>query len=59
MVMLDTNIILRYLLNDDERMASEAEQSLDFPDCILYAYHKVKGYEVKTFDKKLNKLLKE
>ena len=26
MVMLDTNIILRYLLNDDERMASEAER---------------------------------
>lgn len=25
MVMLDTNIILRYLLNDDDRMASEAE----------------------------------
>lgn len=36
-----------------------AEQNLDFPDCILYAYHKIKGYEVKTFDKKLNKLLKE
>lgn len=34
-----------------------AEQNLDFPDCILYAYHKVKGYEVKTFDRKLNKLL--
>ncbi len=33
------------------------EQHLDFPDCILYAYHKVKGYEVKTFDKNLNKLL--
>lgn len=32
------------------------EQNLDFPDCILYAYHKVKGYEVKTFDRKLNKL---
>lgn len=120
MVMLDTNIILRYLLNDDERMASEAErvikntsvqvtieifaeviyvlkgvyhidrteirqclfeflsevttpepevlklgietyaeQNLDFPDCILYAYHKIKGYEVKTFDKKLNRLLGE
>ena len=118
MVMLDTNIILRYLLNDDEQMASEAEtiiknmsvqvsieiiaevvyvlkgvyhidrteikkclfgflseistpepevlklgietyaeQNLDFPDCILYAYHKVKGYEIKTFDKKLKKLL--
>ena len=26
MVMLDTNIILRYLLNDDEQMASEAER---------------------------------
>ena len=23
--MLDANVILRYLLNDDERMASEAE----------------------------------
>lgn len=118
MVMLDANVILRYLLNDDERMASEAEniiknmpvqvtieivaevvyvlkgvyhigrmeigqclldflaevnttkpdvlklgietfakQNLDFPDCILYAYHMVKGYEVKTFDRKLIKLL--
>lgn len=36
-----------------------AEQNLDFPDCILYAYHKIKGYEVKTFDKKLNRLLGE
>lgn len=120
MVMLDTNIILRYLLNDDEKMASEAEliiknrsvqvtieifaeviyvlkgvyhigraeigqcllsflsevttpepevlklgiktyaeQNFDFPDCILYAYHKVKGHEVKSFDKKLNKLLEK
>lgn len=120
MVMLDTNIILRYLLNDDEKMASEAEliiknrsvqvtieifaeviyvlkgvyhigraeigqcllsflsevttpepevlklgiktyaeQNLDFPDCILCAYHKVKGHEVKSFDKKLNKLLEK
>ncbi|MDE7311228.1 MAG: PIN domain-containing protein [Eubacterium sp.] len=118
MVMLDTNMILRYLLNDNEQMASEAESiikkgdvlvgieiiaeaayvlkgvysvnrkeiaesllgflgevhaaemevlklgietyaesSLDFPDCILYAYNRVKGYEIKTFDKKLNKLL--
>ena len=118
--MLDTNMILRYLLNDNEEMASEAEviiksrnvqvtieiiaeviyvlkgvysverrdigeslshflmevdaaemevlrlgietykeYNLDFPDCILYAYNRVKGYEIKTFDKKLNKLLKE
>lgn len=120
MVMLDTNIILRYLLDDNEEMASAAEQiiqkenvlvsieimaevvyvlkgvygvgrlkigeklidflnevsaaepeilklgiktyaeyNLDFPDCILYAYNRVKGYEIKTFDKKLNKLLEQ
>lgn len=118
MVILDTNIILRYLLNDNEQMADEAEKmikegsafitieiiaevvyvlkrvysierdtiksslfhflkevqsnemdvirlglntysetNLDFVDCILYAYHKVKGYEIKTFDKKLKRLL--
>lgn len=103
MVMLDTNIILRYLLDDNEEMASAAEQviqkgnvqvsmeimaevvyvlkgvysierkkikeklldfldevnAVDFPDCILYAYNRVKGYEIKTFDKKLNKLLRQ
>lgn len=120
MVMLDTNIILRYLLNDSEQMADEAEniikensafvtveiiaevvyvlkrvysierdaiksslfqflsevssnemeviklglityseKNLDFVDCLLYAYHKVKGYEIKTFDKKLKRLLKD
>ena len=26
-------------------------QNLDFVDCILYAYNKVKGYEIKAFDK--------
>ena len=120
MIILDTNMILRYLLNDNEEMALEAEHiikdqnvqttieiiaeviyvlkgvyavgreeikeslmdfldeinivesevlrlgietyakyNLDFPDCILYAYNRVKGYEIKTFDKKLNKLLKQ
>ncbi len=119
MVMIDANVILRYLLNDNEKMASEAEeliknkmvlvtveviaeviyvlkrvyevdrndirnsllafllevdvkerevlelgiktyaeQNLDFVDCILYAYKRIKGYDIKTFDKKLNKLLK-
>ncbi|MCM1192741.1 MAG: PIN domain-containing protein [Butyrivibrio sp.] len=118
MVMLDANIILRYLLNDNEQMADEAEKiieeksgfitveiiaevvyvlrrvysierdaiklslfqflsevksneteviklgltvygekNLDFIDCILYAYHKVRGYEIMTFDKKLKRLL--
>ncbi len=32
---------------------------IDFVDTLLYAYNKVKGYEVYTFDKKLKKLLKQ
>ena len=118
MVVLDANVILRYLLNDNEAMAKEAENviktevtmvpieviaevvyvlkgvysvdrvkirdalmeflsevtvaekeviqvgldayaenNLEFVDCILYAYSCVKKYDIKTFDKKLNKLL--
>ena len=34
-----------------------AVQNLDFVDCILYAYNKVKGIEIATFDKKLLHLL--
>lgn len=121
MVMLDTNMILRYLLNDNEEMAEMAERyihagtvrvtveviaeviyvlrgvyhiernkvadtvkeflklvscreaevidlavdtfgndrNLDFVDCVLYAYHKVQGVEVATFDRKLLKLLNQ
>ncbi|OSX55483.1 pilus assembly protein [Anoxybacillus ayderensis] len=49
---------------DDMEILEEAlilfkERRLDFVDTLLYAYNKVKGYEVYTFDKKLNKLLKE
>ena len=114
MQMLDTNMVLRYLLNDSREMADEAEtiikegstevvaevvyvlkgvysvergqiasclleflseviipeeqvvrlgletfaeQNLDFVDCILYAYNQIKGYEIRTFDKKLQRLL--
>ena len=120
MVMLDANMILRYLLNDDSVMAEKAEQylaagnvsvtieviaevvyvlkgvyslergkivdvvkeflelvscqenrvlsfaldtfgkhNLDFVDCVLYAYNRVKGAEIATFDKRLLKLLSE
>ena len=30
------------------------DTSLDFADCLLCAYHTVAGYEICTFDKKLN-----
>ena len=33
-------------------------RKLDFIDTLLYAYFKVTGYEVLTFDEKLSKLLK-
>ena len=118
MVMLDANMILRYLLDDNPEMAEKAEEyintgevfvtievvaevvyvlkgvytlerdkisqnirafleivgcrdrevldlaletyaerNLDFVDCVLYAYHKNKGIDIATFDKKLLKLL--
>ena len=34
-----------------------ATQNLDFVDCVLYAYNKVEGFEIATFDKKLLRLL--
>lgn len=36
-----------------------AETKLDFVDCILAAYHELENLEVFTFDKKLNKQLKQ
>ena len=120
MVMFDTNMILRYLLNDNPEMSQRAEEyinagdvsvtieviaevvyvlkgvyslgrdkisdtvkqfmelvysqekevlllaldtfserNLDFVDCVLYAYHKVKGVTIATFDKKLLRLIGE
>ena len=118
MVMLDTNMILRYILDDNKEMADIAEEyvmsydvkvtieviaevvyvlrkvysmerqivsdkirnfaklvkctesdvlvlaidtysdhNLDFVDCVLYAYNKIYGFEIATFDKKLLRLL--
>ena len=34
-----------------------ADKNLDFVDCLLYAYKALHGYDVFTFDKKLNNLL--
>lgn len=120
MVILDANVILRYLLNDNQSMAEEAEKhieegsasvtaeviaevvyvlhgvyslerniisetikgflslvvcsdkeslilalntyaehNLDFVDCLLFAYHAVKGVEIVTFDRKLKNLIDE
>ena len=118
MVILDANMILRYLLNDNEEMNKTAKayliagnvavtievmaevvyvlrkvygvepqaiadmlidflelveckdsdvlnlalktyavHNLDFVDCVLYAYNKIGGFEIATFDKKLLRLI--
>ena len=120
MVMFDTNMILRYLLNDHAEMAEKAEhhiaagdvtvtleviaevvyvlkgvyalerdkivdtlkrfmnlvgcresdvldlaldtfgeRNLDFVDCVLFAYHKLQGVKIATFDRKLLKLMSQ
>ena len=41
----------------DMAIDTYATQNLDFVDCVLYAYNKVDGFEIATFDKKLLRLL--
>ena len=36
-----------------------ATKNLDFVDCVLYAYNKIDGFEIATFDKKLLRLLND
>ena len=36
-----------------------AEKNLDFVDCVLYAYNKIYGFEIATFDKKLLRLIND
>lgn len=47
----DSEIII-YGMNVYERV------KLDFMDCMLVAFHKVKDIDIFTFDKKLNKTMK-
>lgn len=41
-----------------EALKVYSKRKLDFVDTLLYAYHIIGKYEVYTFDKKLNNLLK-
>jgi len=40
-----------------ETFKAYSKANIDLVDCILYAYSKIEGYEIKTFDKKLEKLI--
>ncbi len=53
---------LKNIVVDDTEVMKEAlllygKSRFDFVDTLLYAYNKVKGCKVYTFDKKLNNLL--
>jgi len=50
-IFTDSNEVIMLSLNTFK------DSSFDFVDCILYAYKKVLGYEVATFDEKLKKFL--
>ena len=52
-----TNIVVNDIEVLEEAFILFGKRRLDFVDTLLYAYNKVKGYQIYTFDKKLNKLL--
>lgn len=43
--------LIRYALN------CFSENNLDFVDCLMIGYHRINGFDVRTFDKKLMKAL--
>jgi len=36
-----------------------AEKKMDFVDCVLYGFKAIRGYDVFTFDKKLNTMMQK
>lgn len=41
----------------DLAVQTYGSHNLDFVDCVLYAYHRVEGVQIATFDKQLLKLI--
>ena len=54
-----SNIVVNDIEILEEDFLLFSKNKLDFVDTLLYAYNRVKGYEIFTFDKKLNKLLEK
>ena len=58
---IDANIVLRYILNDQEVILQALEyfgkNTLDFVDCVLAGYAEVEKDKIYTFDEKLQKLI--
>lgn len=51
------NIIVNDIEVLEEAFLLFGRRRLDFVDTLLYGYNKVRGYEIYTFDKKLNNVL--
>lgn len=43
----------------DHALKAYSDTNIDFIDTLLYAYHKVKDFEIVSYDKKLNKYIKQ
>ena len=43
----------------DHALKAYSDTNLDFMDTLLYAYHKVRDFEIVSYDKKLNKYIKQ
>ena len=56
MILVDTNIIMRHLLNDDKEQSLKLLELIE-NDEILISYNKLLKYKVASFDKKLNSKL--
>lgn len=71
MIIVDTNVILRYLLQDNEELSSKAIEIIDNNEIfiptevivevsyVLKKVYKVEKFEIKSFDKKLCKILEK
>ena len=71
MIVVDTNVILRYLLQDNEELSSKAIEIIDNNEIfiptevivevsyVLKKVYKVEKFEIKSFDKKLCKILEK
>lgn len=49
--LLDTNVILRFLIGDDKALEIYQSENVDMVDCLICDYSVVNDIEVASFDK--------
>jgi len=53
------NISTYDLVIADHALKTYSDTKLDFIDTLLYGYHKVRNFEIVSYDRKLNKYIKQ